>query len=287
MDTDSAFSLALTLILLSALLHALVNTLIKVSGDGLITRGCMNATACLAAAPLLLLVPLPSPELWPLLAVSVLIHALYPFFLIEAYRYGDLSTSFPLIRGSVPLLVTAFAAIALGQLPGTVTLAGIALVSAAVASFAWSRGSRSHRAHGRGIAFAFLTGLVVAAYTVIDAIGLSAAPTALAYIVWLFVLDGACVAALVAIARRGAVITFIARHWKISLVAGALGTFTYGLALFAFSLGPMAEISALRETSILFAALIGTLILKEPFGRGRAVAALVAVTGIVIIHAGR
>jgi drug/metabolite transporter (DMT)-like permease len=212
---------------------------------------------------------------------------LYPFFLIEAYRYGDLSTSFPLIRGSVPLLVTAFAAIALGQLPGTVTLVGIALVSAAVASFAWSRGSRSHKAHGRGIAFALLTGLVSAAYTVIDAIGLRVAPTALVYIVWLFVLDGICVALLVIIARRGAVITFIALHWKISMVAGVLGTLTYGLALLAFSLGPMAEISALRETSILFAALIGALILKEPFGKGRAVAALVAVTGIVIIYADR
>ena len=128
---------------------------------------------------------------------------------------------------------------------------------------------------------------MVAAYTVIDAIGLPAAPTALAHIVWLFLLDGACVALLVVIARRGAVNTFIARHWKISIVAGTVGILTYGLGLFAFSLRPMAEISALREISILFAALIGTLSLKEPFGRGHAVAALVTVTGIVIIYAGR
>ncbi len=122
MDTDPAFSLALTLILLSALLHVLVNTLIKVSCDGLITRSFMNATVCVVAAPLLLFVPQPPSGLWPLLTISVLVHALYPFFLIEAYRYGDLSTSYPLIRGSVPLLDTAFAAIALGQLPGPVTL---------------------------------------------------------------------------------------------------------------------------------------------------------------------
>ncbi len=283
---DFAFLLAPALILLSALLHAAVNTLIKVSGDGLITRGCMNATACLIAAPLLVVVPLPGPDLWLLLAVSVLVHALYPFFLIAAYRSGDLSTAFPLVRGSVPLLVALFAAITLGQRPGIESLAGIVLISAAVASFAFSRGSRSRAAHGRGVAFAFLTALIVAGYTVIDVVGLRSAPTAFAYIVWLFVLDGAFVALLVLVARRDTVVPFVTRHWKTTLTAGALGTFSYGLALYAFSLGATAEIAALRETSIVFAAMIGTLILKEPFGRMRTVAAVVAVTGIIVMHAG-
>ena len=286
-ELPPVFLLAPALILLSALLHAAVNTLIKVSGDGLITRGCMNAIACLIAAPLLLVVPLPDPELWLLLAVSVLVHALYPFFLIEAYRNGDLSTAFPLARGSVPLLVALFAALILEQHPGTASLAGIVLVSAAVASFAFSRGARSRAAHGRGVVYALLTGLIVAGYTVIDVIGLRAAPSAFAYIVWLFVLDGAFVTLLVLIARRGAVLPFLTCNWRNALVAGALGTLSYGLALFAFSLGAVAEIAALRETSILFAALIGALILKEPFGRARAVAAVIAVTGIFIMHAGR
>lgn len=286
-DLSPVSLLAPALILLSALLHACVNTLIKVSGDGLITRGCMNAIACLIAAPLLFFVPLPSPELWLLLAVSMLVHALYPFFLIEAYRNGDLSTAFPLARGSVPLLVALFAAVALEQRPGTASLTGIVLVSAAVASFAFSRGLRSRTAHGRGVAFALLTGLIVAGYTVIDVIGLRAAPTTFAYIVWLFVLDGAFVTLLVLIARRGAVMPFISSQWRTMLVAGALGTLSYGLALFAFSLGAVAEIAALRETSILFAALIGTLILKEPFGRARTVAAIIAVIGIIVMQAGR
>ena len=286
-DLSPVSLLAPALILLSALLHACVNTLIKVSGDGLITRGCMNAIACLIAAPLLFFVPLPSPELWLLLAVSMLVHALYPFFLIEAYRSGDLSTAFPLARGSVPLLVALFAAVALEQRPGTASLTGIVLVSAAVASFAFSHGLRSRTAHGRGVAFALLTGLIVAGYTVIDVIGLRAAPTTFAYIVWLFVLDGAFVTLLVLIARRGAVMPFISSQWRTMLVAGALGTLSYGLALFAFSLGAVAEIAALRETSILFAALIGTLILKEPFGRARTVAAIIAVIGIIVMQAGR
>lgn len=287
MDASHAPLLATALILLSALLHAVVNTLVKVSGDGLITRGCMNAVACVVALPLLFVVPLPDVGLWPLLTVSVLIHALYPFFLVAAYRSSDLSTAFPLIRGSVPLLAALIAAISLGQYPGPVSLAGILLVSTAVASLALASDRRSVLARWRGVAFAFLTGTIIAAYTVVDAVGLRAAPTAFAYIVWLFVLDGAFVAILVVAARRRATIPFVRRHWKVTLAAGVLGVLTYGLALFAFSLGPVAEIAALRETSIFFAALIGTRFLGEPFGRRRMASALIAVAGIAILHAGR
>ena len=286
-DSSHAQLFATGLILLSALLHAVVNTLIKVSGDGLITRGCMNAIACVIAMPLLLVVPLPDADLWQLLAVSVLIHALYPFFLAEAYRNGDLSTAFPLVRGSVPLLVALIAALALGQFPGPVTLSGIVLVSVAVASLTLSTGSGVVQSRWRGNAFALLTGLTIAAYTVVDAAGLRAAPTAFAYIVWLFVLDGAFVAIAVAVARGRAIPPFIRRNWRAALAAGILGVLTYGLALFAFSLGPVAEIAALRETSIFFAALIGARFLSEPFGKARITSALIVVTGIIIIHAGR
>jgi len=287
MDVPQSQLYATALILLSALLHAVVNTLVKVSGDGLITRGCMNAIACVIAMPLLLVVPPPDADLWRLLAVSVLIHALYPFLLVEAYRNNDLSTVFPLIRGSVPLFATIIAAVALGQYPGPVSGTGIVLVSVAVASFALSKDSRVACSPWRSTAFALLTGMVIAAYTVVDAVGLRAAPTAFAYIVWLFVLDGAFVAITVVIARGRAITPFIRRHWKATLAAGILGVLTYGLALIAFSLGPVAEIAALRETSIFFAALIGARFLNEAFGKTRIIAALVAVTGIVIMHTGR
>jgi drug/metabolite transporter (DMT)-like permease len=287
METTHAPLLATALILLSALLHAIVNTLVKVSGDGLITRGCMNAIACLITMPLLLVVPLPDASLWPLLLVSVLIHALYPFFLVESYRHGDLSKIFPLVRGSVPLLAAVIAAITLGQYPGPLGTAGIVLVSLAVVSFAWSADFRFIRSHWRGTAFALLTGMIIAAYTVVDAVGRRAPPTALAYIVWLFVLDGVFVAMIVGFARGRAIVPFIRKNWKITLVAGVLGVLTYGLALFAFSLGPVAEIAALRETSIFFAALIGAHILHEPFGKTRIISALIAVAGILILHLGR
>ena len=279
--------LATALILTSALLHAVVNTLIKISGDGLITRGGMNAVACIAAAPFLFAVPLPDPVLWRLLVVSVLIHALYPFFLVQAYRTGDLSSVFPLARGSAPLLVALFTVIALEQRPSAVSMMGIALVSLSVASFAFARGLIPSKTHTRNMALVFTTGLIIAVYTVVDAAGLRLAPTLFVYIVWLFVLDGAFVSLLVVLARRRAVPLFIAGHWKATLAAGILGVLTYGLALLALAMGPVAEIAALREMSIVFAALIGTYVLGEPFGRKRMTAALAAASGIVLMYLGR
>lgn len=279
--------LALALILTSAVIHAVVNTLVKVSGDGLITRGCMNAVACIIALPMLWFVPLPNASMLPLLAASVLVHALYPFFLVETYRNGDLSAVFPLMRGSIPLLAALLAAIILNQYPGMLSLAGIVLVSLAIARLAWAGKTAAGHSVWRSTFYATLTGAVVATYTVIDAAGLRAAPSAFAYIVWLFVLDGAFVGLLVVIARGSKIAPFVAHHWKASLGAGVLGTLTYGLALLAFSLGPVAEIAALRETSILFAALIGSFLLREPFGRMRIIAAIVVITGIVLMQVGR
>lgn len=287
--TDAASTtqfLATTLILSSALLHAIVNTLIKVSGDGLITRGGMNAVACVTAVPFLVVVPLPSSDLWLLLVLSVLVHALYPFFLVEAYRTGDLSVVFPLARGSVPLLVALFATFTLAQSPKPAGLVGIVLVSMSVASFAFAPGSSPRRTHVRSVVFAFATGLVISVYTVIDAVGLRLAPTPFSYIVWLFVLDGAAVSLLVILARRRAVLPFLMNHWKSTTMAGILGVLTYGLALLALAMGPVAEIATLREMSIVFAALLGMYILREPFSRKRIIAAFVAVTGIVLMHLG-
>lgn len=285
-DATSIQLLATALILSSALLHAVVNTLIKISGDGLITRGGMNAVACIVAAPFLLAVPPPGPDLWPLLVLSVMIHALYPFFLVQAYRTGDLSSVFPLARGSAPLLVALFTVIALEQRPSTVSLIGIVLVSLSVASFAFARGLTPSKTHARSMALAFATGLIIAVYTVVDAAGLRLASTPFAYIVWLFVLDGAFVSLLVVLARRRAVLPFIAGHWRATLAAGILGVLTYGLALLALAMGPVADIAALRETSIVFAALLGTYVLGEPFGRKRVNAALAAAAGIALMYLG-
>src|SRR5258706_6694860 len=175
MNTDSLQLAGTALIVLSALLHAIVNSLIKTSDDGLITRGCMNAVALITAVPFVIVVPFPDRSLWLLLAVSVLIHGLYPFFLVEAYRVGDLSAAFPLARGSAPLFVVLFAVFILGQRPGIVSMAGIVLVSLAVACVTFDRPPTNSKMGLSGIAPALITGLFIAAYTPVDAVGLHVA----------------------------------------------------------------------------------------------------------------
>jgi drug/metabolite transporter (DMT)-like permease len=276
----SADALATALILASALMHEAVNALVKVSADGLLTRGMMNATAFAAAVPLVPFVAPPEAGLWPILVLAVLIHGAYPFLLVAAYRHGDLSVAFPVARGVVPLGVAGLTLAAPELAPRAATLPFLALISAGVASFALERLSFRDPRHRRGLALAVLAGLIVAGYTVVDGVGLRAAGSPATYIVWLLLLDGLFVSTLIALVRRRALASFARRHWRTSLGAGLLGVASYGLALVALALANVAEIAALRETSIVFAALIGAFVLGERFGPVR-----LAGTALVVIGA--
>lgn len=281
MSPDAAATL---LILLSALLHAVVNAIVKTSDDGLLTRGCMNATALAVAAPCAFFVSWPSGELWQILILAMLVHGLYPFFLVGAYRYGDLSAVFPVARGSAPLGVAFLAGTIAGEIISWTKLACIVLISAGVVAFALERGALSTQAKRRGVILALITGIIIAVYTTIDGIGLRIADTKMTYIVWLFVLDGVFVSTSVAMVRRHALLPFLRKNWKSALVGGILGVITYGLALYALGLGAIAEIAALRETSIVFAALIGALFLKEAFGPRRMLAAVLVAVGVIALQ---
>jgi drug/metabolite transporter (DMT)-like permease len=275
---------ATLLILFSALLHAVVNAIVKSSDDGLLTRGCMNAMALAVAAPFVFLVSWPSPELWGILVLAMLIHGLYPFFLVGAYRDSDLSAVFPVARGTAPLGVAVLAVAIVGEAMSWAKFACIGLISVGVASFAFERGVLSTSSQRRGMALAVMTGIIIAVYTIIDGIGLRVAESKMTYIVWLFVLDGAFVSASVALVRNDNLVPFLRRNWKSALLGGVLGVITYGLALFALGLGVVAEIAALRETSIVFAALIGALLLKEAFGPRRMFAAVLVAVGVIALQ---
>jgi drug/metabolite transporter (DMT)-like permease len=240
----------------------------------------MNATALFVALPLVPFVALPDARLWAILGLAVLVHGLYPFFLVAAYRHGDLSVAFPVARGIVPLGV-AGAALAIPAIaPPLGTLPFLALISVGVATFALERLSLRDRRHWKAIGLSVLTGLIIACYTVIDGVGLRAAGRPATYIVWLLLLDGLFVSSLVALARRGRWATFVRENWCAGLGAGLLGVTSYVLALIALALANVAEIAALRETSIVFAALIGTLVLKERFGPVRVFATALVVAGV-------
>ena len=272
---------ATALILVSAALHAVVNAMVKISDDGLLTRGCMNATALVVALPFLWVVEPPDQALWPLLIAAVLIHGLYPFFLTGAYRFGDLSVAFPVARGTSPLGVAFLTWLLLESAVTADKLAWIALLSSGIAAFALERFATANPQHRRGLALAVCTGGIIALYTVIDGIGLRTAQTASTYIVWLFALDGLFVSSIVVLARRRTVIPFLRKHWRRGLLGGLLGVLTYGMALYALSLGSIVEIAALRETGVVFAAAIGAVFLKEPFGKLRITATALVTAAII------
>jgi drug/metabolite transporter (DMT)-like permease len=277
--------LAMVLILVSALLHALTNVLIKISDDGLLVRAFMNAAALAVALPVIPFVPAPGKDLWPILLVAMFLHGLYPFFLVSAYRHGDLNAALPLARGTSPIVVALISYVGLGAPYNHTQAAGVILISLAIASIALERNRLHSRSRGRrGLALAVATGVIIALYTVVDGIGLRAAASPWTYIVWLFALDGLFVTTAVTLVRRDSAPAFLRRSWKPCLLAAAFGILGYGLALYALAIGNVVKIAALRETSVIFAAVIGTLFLGEPMGRKRIMAAVAVACGAVFMH---
>ncbi len=271
------------LVLLAALAHATWNALLKASGDRFLTFTVVAGTGTVIGCILAVLVDVPNRAAWPYLAASMVIHNGYYVFLILAYRAGDLSRVYPLARGAAPLLVAVLAAMTAGEILGSGAWAGIGLVSVGIASLCFTGGSLGGEDF-KPVLFALGTALFISAYTVVDGIGIRLAGTQLGYIAWLNILEGIPFMSVIFLFRRGEVIPFIRGHWLSGVVGGVLSMIAFGLVLYALSLGAMAYVSALRETSVLFAALIGTILLREPFGRVRIGAAAIIVAGVIVMQ---
>lgn len=278
-------SFVLALVLFAALAHAGWNALLKASGE----RGAIFSVLLLTGGVFGLVgvavFPLPARDAWPYLALSALVHYGYYGFLLLAYRYGDLSHVYPMARGSAPLLVAAGAWATAGEALGPAGIAGLVLASGGIMSLTLEKGPpRDHAA--KAVFFALGTGVLIAAYTVVDGLGVRASGVAIGYIAWLNVLEALPISIWLLARRPQAFTGLTARSWRLGIFGGILAMSAYGLVIFALSLGGMAHVSALRETSVLFAALIGTLILRESSGRpGRRIAAAALVSaGIVILQ---
>ncbi len=275
-----------SVVLVAALAHAVWNALVKSDDDRLVTLGAVNAVRFLICIPIVLALPLPARASWPYLAASALLHVGYYTFLIAAYRFGDLSRVYPLARGLSPLVVAAGAFAFAGERLGPVALAGVALAGAGIASL--SIGDVAVRAgeHRRGVFLAAGTALFIAGYTVTDGMGARLSGHAASYVAWLAILDGLPMLLAAAVQRRAALGRHLAaRAWK-SAAGGVLQLTAYGLVVWALSVAPMAAVSALRETSVLLAAIIGVKLLGEPFGARRVAAAAVVAAGVAMIEWG-
>lgn len=270
--------LAALLMLASGASHAVVNAVLKSGGDKMSSRALIDGSSALLILPFAFLVPLPHGA-WPWLFVSFAVHLVYLICLIKAFEGADMSAVYPVMRGTAPVLAAMISVLWLGDPISPGVALGIALVSTGTALVAWWNAPSK-----RALLWALATGVTIAAYTVIDAKGVRAAPSAFSYIVWVFVMLGFGIGAIFAIWRGPRFVIAARSQWKPGLIAGALSLVTYGLALWAYRLGDVPRLAALRESSILFGVLIAWLFLKEKVGKPRLVgAALIAVGAAALL----
>lgn len=275
-------------VLAAAVLHASWNALVKSGGDPYLRLAVVNLTHTLAVLPLLPFVGFPAAEAWPWLLGSVATHLAYYFFLAAGYRVGDLSHVYPIARGMAPPLVALGGLLVAGETLSPWGLGAIVLVCCGIWLVASGRTGDGLPRAGRPLLLALGTGATIAAYTVCDGMGGRLSGDVLAYIVWLFLLDGWPFALLILLRRGTAGLrTSLPQAWKPAVGGGMMSVAAYGLVIWAMTTAPLAYVSALRETSVLLAAAIGTLLLGEPFGRRRMLAAGLVVIGVAVLQISR
>jgi phosphonate utilization associated putative membrane protein len=273
-------------VLLGALLHAGWNALVKSSTDKALDTALIHLIGSLLAVPLVVAAGLPPPAGWPYIAASLVIHIGYYTALTGAYRHGDLGLTYPLMRGTGPMLVALASAATVGEQLPTLAWAGVLGVSAGVLVLGLSARALEQP---RAVGFALANAIVIALYTVVDALGVrstvQAGGSALQYVALLFMLDG-WPFALIVLHRRG-----FARAWPyarsrapLATVGAAASLGSYGIALWAMTRAPVATVAALRETSVLFAVLLGRWFLREPFTPRRVLGTGTIVAGVVALR---
>ncbi|MEU5614482.1 EamA family transporter [Streptomyces sparsogenes] len=279
-------------VLVAAVTHAGWNAIAHGIKDQLLAFTLVGGGGSLCGAVMVCFTPLPAAGAWPWLIVSALVHVLYYVLLMRSFRLGDFGQMYPIARGTAPLVVAVVAAVFLGETPDARQAVGIAVASAGLVGLALWGIRGSGRLPGSGpqrpaIGAALATGLSIAAYTVVDGLGVRASGSALGYIAWLMLLEGLAVPAYALATRRGALARQLRPVALRGLLGGVLSVFAYGLVLWAQTRAPLAPIAALRESSIIVGAAIGALFFKERFGAPRLAAAGLMVAGIgLMLHAG-
>ena len=276
-------------VLCAALLHASWNALIKSGGDKAADTALITVAGAVVALPFMLWVGLPNWGAWPYLLASLIIHVGYYIALVEAYQHGELGLTYPVMRGFAPLLVALGSGAFIGESPSPAAWLGIVGIAVGVGLVGLAHpGEALH--HRRALAFAFANACLIATYTTVDGVGVRSNGGALRYVLLLFVLDGFLYPALVwwrrSAAERTALVAYARMRWPIATLGGSASIGAYGIALWAMTRAPVASVAALRETSVLFAAVLGTVLLKERFGLQRAIGTGVIVAGVMALRFG-
>jgi drug/metabolite transporter (DMT)-like permease len=271
-------------VLAAAACHAGWNALLKLSLEPIVATALVATASGLVVIPFAFATGLPDVEAWPYLAASVIIHIGYYLTLAEAYRFGDMGQVYPIARGSAPLLTAVMATLWLGESPGAYGWAGIVVLAIGILLLALRGGRASRPFDSRSVGFALLTSLTITAYTLVDGTGARLAGASTAYTVWLFLLSGAVMTAYGFVRVGRPLAAAFRMHWPLAIAGAALSTAAYAIAIWAMTVAPIALVAALRETSVLFGALFATLLLREPWIAARIAAAMMVLTGALLLR---
>jgi drug/metabolite transporter (DMT)-like permease len=271
-------------VLAGALLHASWNALIKWEPDKLAASAAIAVGAGIVAIPVALFSPPPLAPSWPLIAFSSVIHVFYFALVAQALRHADLGVVYPLTRGSAPAFTAILAAVWLGEmlaLSGWLAVGAIAAGVVTLSADALLRGGLTLRA----AVLAFTNAAIVVAYTLVDGVGARLAGNAVSYVAWMMAGTAALIVPIAFVFYRAQIAEKERGFWVRAFIGGALSIASYGIAICAMTRAPIGLVAALRETSVLFAAILGALIFGERFGPKRWAALILIVVGIGLLRA--
>jgi drug/metabolite transporter (DMT)-like permease len=268
-------------VLASALFHAAWNALIKGSPDKLLSAVGITGVATLLAALGLPWLPRPAPASWPFLLASLVLQVVYMRLVARIYRVADMSVSYPVMRGTAPLLVAFMSILFFHDAPSPGAIAGVATICAGILCIGLPGGAPRNSG---GLRLALLNAVVIAGYTLVDGTGARLSQAPASYTLWIFLLQGIVMTGLALPRRARDLARHFRDHWRAAVLGGCGTVISYGVALWAMTLAPIAIIAALRETSILFGILISGLFLRERLTPARIGGACVLVLGVIVLR---
>ncbi|HEU4376047.1 MAG TPA: DMT family transporter [Telluria sp.] len=278
-------TLVVCVVLFGALLHASWNAMVKSRTDTFLVTVLVAGGAGLLSAIGLPFMPAPDAASWPYIAASTATQLAYYSLLIAAYRNGDMSHAYPLMRGSAPLLVALASGPLIGERLDIVQWLAIGCICGGILALYFTTRTR-HAGAARTTMFALMTACTIAAFTLIDGAGVRKSGSPVAYTMWIFMLNGAGLVAWTAARRPGTLAAYARLNIGIMLLGGAANLGSYALALWAMTRAPVAAVAALRETSILFAVAIAGIVLREKISAQRIAAVALVACGAVAMRLG-
>ena len=269
-------------VIFAAFLHAVWNAMVKNEENKFFALSAIVFGHVPASVVLIFAVPYPSIESIPYILLSALLHILYQWFLLSAYRVGDYTLVYPVARGTGPILATIFSLIFLGVILSNFELLGIFIISLGILSLTFQR-IKSFRNHS-AVIYALITGFFIMTYSITDGLGARISSSVMSYYGWVCILNALMLPVLLKIMKKTQPISkFLLEGKKLFFIGGTISYFVYLIVLWGFTQAPIAMVAALRETSIIIALLIGTLFLKERFTILKAVSILIIFVGIILL----